>query len=94
MEADHKVINTKKVTVPVTGMSCAACAVGVESMLNNTSGVSNAGVNYANQSAVVEFDPKATNLEALDKVLESMGYGLIINDDNDEAIAEAGKNPA
>lgn len=91
MEADHKVINTKKVTVPVTGMSCAACAVGIESILNNTSGVSNAGVNYANQSAVVEFDPKETNLEALDKVLESAGYGLIINDDNDEAIAEQEK---
>lgn len=91
MEADHKVINTKKVTVPVTGMSCAACAVGIESILNNTSGVSNAGVNYANQSAVLEFDPKETNLEALDKVLESAGYGLIINDDNDEAIAEQEK---
>ncbi len=88
MEADHKVINTKKVTVPVTGMSCAACAVSVESMLKSTTGVSNVGVNYANQSALVEFDPKATNLEALDKVLESIGYGFIINDDEEEAIAE------
>ncbi|GLU56814.1 heavy metal translocating P-type ATPase [Dyadobacter frigoris] len=91
MEADHKVINIKKVTVPVTGMSCAACAVSVESMLKSTSGVENAGVNYANQSAFVEFDPKTTNLEALDKVLESIGYGFIINDDNDEAIAEQEK---
>ena len=88
MEADHKVINTKKVTVPVTGMSCAACAVSVESMLKSTSGVSNVGVNYANQSALVEFDPQATNLEVLDKVLESIGYGFIINDDEEEAIAE------
>ncbi|WP_159472423.1 cation-translocating P-type ATPase [Dyadobacter sp. 3J3] len=91
MEADHKVINTKKVTVPVTGMSCAACAVSVESMLKSTSGVENVGVNYANQSALVEFDPKSTNLESLDKVLQGIGYGFIINDDDDEAIAEQEK---
>ncbi|MCF0059036.1 cation-translocating P-type ATPase [Dyadobacter sp. CY356] len=91
MEADHKVINIKKVTVPVTGMSCAACAVSVESTLKSTSGVSNVGVNYANQSALLEFDPRETNLEALDKVLESVGYGLIINDDDEEAIVEQEK---
>jgi len=88
MEADHKVLNTKKVTVPVTGMSCAACAVSVESMLKSTSGVSDAGVNYANQSAWVDFDPGATDLPTLDKVLQSVGYGFIINEDEDESIAE------
>lgn len=91
MEADHKVLNTKKVTLPVTGMSCAACAVSVESMLKSTSGVADAGVNYANQSAWVDFDPKATDLPALDKVLQSIGYGFIINDDEDERIAEQEK---
>ncbi len=91
MEADHKVLNTKKVTLPVTGMSCAACAVSVESMLKSTSGVADAGVNYANQSAWVDFDPKATDLPALDKVLQSIGYGFIINDDEDESIAEQEK---
>ncbi|MCF2442373.1 cadmium-translocating P-type ATPase [Dyadobacter sp. CY345] len=91
MEADHKVLNTKKVTLPVTGMSCAACAVSVESMLKSTSGVADAGVNYANQSAWVDFDPKATDLPALDKVLQSIGYGFIINDDEDEGIAEQEK---
>jgi len=91
MEADHKVLNTKKVTLPVTGMSCAACAVSVESMLKSTSGVADAGVNYANQSAWVDFDPKTTDLPALDKVLQSVGYGFIINEDEDESIAEQEK---
>ena len=79
METDHKVLNSKKVTLPVTGMSCAACAVSVESMLKSTSGVADAGVNYANKSAWVDFDPKTTDLPALDKVLQSVGYGFIIN---------------
>lgn len=92
METDHKVIHTKKVNLPVTGMSCAACAVSVESMLKSTAGVADAGVNYANQSAWVDFDPKATDLQSLDKVLQSIGYGFIINDDDDEVIAEQEKN--
>jgi Cu2+-exporting ATPase len=91
METDHKILNTKKVTLPVTGMSCAACAVSVESMLKSTSGVADAGVNYANQSAWVDYDPTATDLPALDKVLQSIGYGFIMNDDEDEVIAEQEK---
>jgi len=41
---------------PVLEMTCAACAVSVESMLKATKGVRDAGVNYANQSAWVDFD--------------------------------------
>ncbi len=81
-------IATQKITVPVTGMSCAACAVSVESMLKHTAGVADAGVNYANQSVYIDYDPKATNLPALDQVLQGIGYGLIIQEDEDDAIAE------
>ncbi|WP_138482824.1 heavy metal translocating P-type ATPase [Dyadobacter bucti] len=81
-------IATQKITVPVTGMSCAACAVSVESMLKHTAGVADAGVNYANQSVYIDYYPKATNLPALDQVLQGIGYGLIIQEDQDDAIAE------
>ena len=37
-------------------MSCAACAVSVESMLKSTSGVINANVNYANATLLTEYD--------------------------------------
>ena len=81
----------KKVTAPVTGMSCASCAVSVESMLKHTAGVADAGVNYANQSVWIDYDPEVTTLPELDKVLQGIGYGLIIEDDEDEAIAEQEK---
>lgn len=81
----------KKVTLPVTGMSCAACAVSVESMLSHTKGVINAGVNYANQSVSVAYDAELVDLPGMDQVLQSIGYGLIIEDDEDEAIAEQEK---
>jgi len=81
----------KKITVPVTGMSCASCAVSVESTLKHTTGVADAGVNYANQSVWIDFDPQITTLPELDKVLQGIGYGLIVEDDEDEAIAEQEK---
>ena len=43
-----------KESFPVLEMTCAACAVSVESMLKNTPGVKDAAVNFANQSALVE----------------------------------------
>jgi Cu2+-exporting ATPase len=36
-------------TFPVLEMTCAACAVSVESMLKTAPGVKDAGVNFANQ---------------------------------------------
>jgi len=81
----------QKKTLPVTGMSCASCAVSVESMLKHTVGVGDAGVNYANQSAWVEYDPAITSLVDLDQVLHGIGYGFIIEDDENDAIAEQEK---
>src|SRR5690606_28340387 len=64
---------------PITGMSCASCATSVESSLKSAQGVIDAGVNYANESAWAEFDEGITNLDQLQKVIQSIGYGLIID---------------
>ncbi|TLU98837.1 heavy metal translocating P-type ATPase [Dyadobacter luticola] len=77
-----------KTTIPVTGMSCAACAVSVESMLKHSPGVIEAAVNYANQSVQVDFDPKVTDLHKMDEVLQSIGYGLIVEEDETLAAQE------
>ncbi|MBO9616746.1 MAG: copper-translocating P-type ATPase [Dyadobacter sp.] len=81
----------KKMTLPVTGMSCAACAVSVESMLSHTKGITNAAVNYANQSVSVSYDPDLVDLPDMDRVLQSIGYGLIIEENEEDAIAEQEK---
>ncbi len=79
--------NTRKITLPVTGMSCAGCAVSVESMLQNTAGVQEAAVNYANQSVQVRFDPQQISLDDMDTVLQGIGYGLILEEEEDDAQA-------
>ncbi|GAB3327935.1 heavy metal translocating P-type ATPase [Larkinella ripae] len=77
-------------TYPVLEMSCAACAVSVESMLKHTPGVAGAGVNYANQQAWVEFDPQTVTQQALQNAVRSIGYDLIIDaEDPQEVQAEA-----
>lgn len=71
-----------KETFPVLEMTCAACAVSVESMLRSVPGVSNAGVNFANQIARVEYDAARVTHEQLQAAVRSIGYDLVIDTDN------------
>ena len=66
---------------PVTGLSCASCAINVESMLKEQKGVTSASVNYANSSAQVEFEPSVVQSEDLKAIIQSIGYDLLIEDD-------------
>lgn len=75
-------------TFPVLEMTCAACAVSVESMLTNTPGVAKAAVNYANQSATVEFDPKAITPAGMQQVLQSIGYDLVVDVEDPQAVQQ------
>lgn len=72
---------------PVTGLTCASCAVSVESMLQSEPGVVRAGVNYANATATVEFLPEKASEEHFKTTIQSIGYDLIIEDE--AAAAEA-----
>ena len=74
--------SNKTVILPVTGMSCAACAGSVESMAAAQPGVESAAVNYATQSLKLTYDKAALKLNDLQKVIQSIGYDLIIDEDN------------
>ncbi len=69
-------------TFPVLEMSCAACAVSVGSMLSNTPGVQKATVNYANQSATVDYDPAQVSPTQMQQVIQGIGYDLVIPTDD------------
>ncbi|QHL88681.1 heavy metal translocating P-type ATPase [Nibribacter ruber] len=75
-----------KNTFPVEGMTCAGCAVSVESMLKAQPGVESAAVNFANKTVLVEYDP-ATPVTTLQKALQDVGYDLLIQ--KEEATQEA-----
>ncbi|WP_027303342.1 heavy metal translocating P-type ATPase [Rudanella lutea] len=75
-------------TFPVLEMTCAACAVSVESMLKNTPGVAEVGVNYANQSATVAYDPKVITPQGMQQVLQSIGYDLVVDVEDPQAVQQ------
>ncbi|HEU0014341.1 MAG TPA: heavy metal translocating P-type ATPase [Longimicrobium sp.] len=65
----------ERIDLPITGMSCAACARRVETKLSKAPGVRRAGVNFATARATVEYDPAATHTKALIGAVEEAGYG-------------------
>jgi Cu2+-exporting ATPase len=76
---------------PVTGMSCAACASSVESILSHTKGVQQAEVNFATELVWVEYE-ESLSPEDLHEVLKKVGYGLLWSDDESgDELAEAQK---
>ena len=78
----------QKKTFPVTGMTCAACASSVETILQYTDGVKFAAVNFATNTVQVEYD-HSTTPEKLNMALTDIGYGLVIDSqDVNEAVRE------
>ncbi len=73
---------------PVLEMTCAACAVSVESMLKATAGVKDAAVNFANQTALVEYDTSAAQPTDLQNAVRSIGYDLVVNVEDPQAVKE------
>lgn len=88
MAAKINSAKTVKKTLPVLEMSCAACAVSVESILKAQKGVLNAQVNYADTSAVIEFVTAETSVETLKQAVQSGGYDLIIEEENTQELKE------
>src|ERR1035437_1261117 len=76
--------STVKKSYPVTGLSCASCAISVESILKAQKGVTNASVNYANSTAFVEYTPNIISAEQFKSAIQSVGYDLLIEDDEAE----------
>jgi P-type Cu+ transporter len=69
-----------KLDIPVTGMTCAACAARVKKGLTRAPGVQDAAVNFATERATVEFDPSSVTAAELVAAVERSGYGARIEE--------------
>jgi Cu+-exporting ATPase len=65
----------EKVTLKITGMSCAACAAKIEKRLGKMDGVVKAAVNLATEKASVEFDRSKLKVSDMIAVITALGYG-------------------
>ncbi len=70
------------VTIPIGGMTCAACAQRIEKSLAKMEGVSSATVNFATEKATVTYDPQKVRLVALRQGIEKLGYKALGTEKN------------
>jgi Cu+-exporting ATPase len=68
---------TETVTLPVLGMTCAACQHHVESALRSTAGVQSAHVDLMANRATVVFDPLRADPPALVEAIRGAGYDAV-----------------
>jgi Cu2+-exporting ATPase len=73
-------VDTVKKTFPVLNMTCASCASSSQSILENSPGVINVSVNYANATAQVEYVSTITDPQKLKAALQGIGYDLMIDE--------------
>lgn len=72
--------NIIKRSYPVTGMSCASCALGVEKKLSRQEGVKSAVVNFADKSIMLEFETTVTDAASLKQSVQEAGYDMLIEE--------------
>ena len=65
----------EKIKINLSGMTCASCALKIETKLKNLDGVSSSVVNFANEEATLEFDSTKINYNTTFR-------GIIITDKN------------
>ncbi|MBT2606043.1 heavy metal translocating P-type ATPase [Bacillus sp. ISL-53] len=71
----YKVIS-EKAEFDISGMTCAACANKIEKRLNKLNGVQNATVNFALESALVEYNPDEVSVADMKEAIKKLGYRL------------------
>jgi Cu+-exporting ATPase len=68
--------DTKQLTLPITGMTCANCVATVERNLKKMDGVETAVVNLSSERATVAFDASKLGLPDMIARVERAGYGV------------------
>ncbi len=67
---------TKQLTLPITGMTCANCVATVERNLKKLDGVNTAIVNLSSERATVDFDSSKLGVPDMIARVQRAGYGV------------------
>ncbi|BBO74046.1 copper-translocating P-type ATPase [Desulfosarcina widdelii] len=83
-------VTTAHIDFPITGMTCANCAMNVERALGKkVPGVVNAAVNFAAERAAVDYLPSMATPDDLAAAVEKAGFGAVMETEGEPADAEA-----
>ena len=70
-------MSEKNVTLPITGMTCANCALNIERNVKKLPGVKEANVNFASEQASISFDSDQAEVEDVIQKIQDAGYGVV-----------------
>lgn len=66
-----------QITLPIGGMTCAACAARIERGLGKLDGIQHVTVNYASEKAQLSYDTKKLDAQAIKDAIRDIGYEVI-----------------
>ncbi|MEI7981210.1 MAG: cation transporter, partial [Bacteroidota bacterium] len=69
-------VNIKRTSLPVTGMSCTNCAANIERNVGKVPGVESANIDFARERLQVDFDPSKTGEKEIIATVRRIGYGI------------------
>lgn len=67
-------MKTEHLNLRIQGMTCQACANRIEKVLNKKEFVKNCTVNFASETAQINFDNAQTSVDDLIKIIEKTGF--------------------
>ena len=83
MEKDIAVnVNTNIIreNYKVLGMTCASCAISLESYLKPLEGIEGVSVNYPNQSVAIDYDKSKISIETIQEKAKEVTYDILIGE--------------
>jgi Cu+-exporting ATPase len=79
---------SQRITIPISGMTCAACQSFIQRTLSAQSGVQDASVNLMLNNAAITFDSRLTSPPTLVESIRATGYGAELPVQNQSALKE------
>lgn len=67
----------KKITIPIQGMHCAACAARIEKVVGQLNGVAGVSVNFATEKATVTYEPDIISIAGIKQTISQAGYQVL-----------------
>lgn len=75
-------IESKKISLPVEGMTCASCVTRVEKAILKAEGVKNVSVNLATEKVSFEINSDKVDLNKISQLVDEAGYKLDLSSVN------------
>jgi Cu+-exporting ATPase len=82
---------TREISLKISGMSCASCAVNIEKGLKDLEGVTSANVNFATEKATVSYSPEMVSIVDVRKIVDDLGYSVESEEEVDKSLKEMEK---